>query len=164
MSVGHKSEPSKMDEPVKMPFGMPKQLWWEARSSAGIGIFGQCYDLVTKVLKLECTQVHLAKVSFLRLWCQDHRFGLETLVPRWQSRDLIAVLLIAWDCDLGILCDFKGVLPTEYTHLFNGPLSGTTQVSRYQKGQTNLDFTDARGSDWQWHQLGHMQLHLTADR
>ena len=30
-----------------------------------------------------------------------------------------------------------------HTHLFNGPLSGTTQVSRYQKGKTNLDFTEA---------------------
>jgi len=27
-------------------------------------------------------------------------------------------------------------------------------VSRYQKGQTNLDFTEARDSEWQWHQLG----------
>ena len=26
-----------------------------------------------------------------------------------------------------------------YTHPFNGPLSGTTQVGRYQKGKTNLD-------------------------
>ena len=30
--------------------------------------------------------------------------------------------------------------------------------SRYQKGKTNLDFTDARDSEWQWHQLGHMQV------
>jgi len=30
-----------------------------------------------------------------------------------------------------------------HTHLFNGPLSGTTQVSRYQQGKTNLDFTEA---------------------
>ena len=37
-------------------------------------------------------------------------------------------------------------------------MSGTTQVSRYQKGKTNLDFTGARGSEWQWHQLGHMQV------
>jgi len=27
-------------------------------------------------------------------------------------------------------------------------------VSRYQKGKTNLDFTEARDSEWQWHQLG----------
>ena len=41
---------------------------------------------------------------------------------------------------------------------FNGPLSGTTRVSRYQKGKTNLDFTGARDSEWQWHQLGRMQV------
>jgi len=44
------------------------------------------------------------------------------------------------------------------THPFNGPLSGTIRVSRYQKGKANLDFTEARGSEWQWHQLGHMQV------
>jgi len=43
-------------------------------------------------------------------------------------------------------------------HPFNGPFSGTTEVSRYQKGKTNLDFTGARDSEWQWHQLGHMQV------
>ena len=45
-----------------------------------------------------------------------------------------------------------------HTHPFNGPFSGTTQVSRHQKGRTNLDFTEARDSEWQWHQLGHMQV------
>jgi len=39
------------------------------------------------------------------------------------------------------------------THPFNGPFSGTTQVSRYQKGKTNLDFTEARDSEWQWHAI-----------
>ena len=43
-----------------------------------------------------------------------------------------------------------------HTHPFNGPLSGTTRVSRYQKGKTNLDFIGARDSEW--HQLGHMQV------
>jgi len=46
-----------------------------------------------------------------------------------------------------------------HTHPFNGPLSGTIQVSRYQKGKTNLDFTEARDSEWLWHQLGHMQIY-----
>ena len=31
-------------------------------------------------------------------------------------------------------------------------------MSRYQKGKTNLDFTGARDSERQWHQLGHMQV------
>ena len=43
-------------------------------------------------------------------------------------------------------------------HTFNGPLSGITRVGRYQKAKTNLDFTEARDSEWQWHQLGHMQV------
>jgi len=45
-----------------------------------------------------------------------------------------------------------------HTHPFNGPWSGTTQVSRYQKGKTNQDFTEAKDSERQWHQLGHMQV------
>jgi len=32
-------------------------------------------------------------------------------------------------------------------------------VSRYQNlGKTNLDFTEVRDSEWQWYQLGHMQV------
>ena len=45
-----------------------------------------------------------------------------------------------------------------HTHTFNGPFSRTAQVSRYQKGKTNLDFTEARDSEWQWHQLDYVQV------
>jgi len=31
-------------------------------------------------------------------------------------------------------------------------------VSRYQKGKTNLDFTEARDSEWQWNLLDCMQV------
>jgi len=31
-------------------------------------------------------------------------------------------------------------------------------MSLYQKGKTYLDFTEARDSEWQWRQLGHMQV------
>ena len=45
-------------------------------------------------------------------------------------------------------------------HSFICSYSGTrpTRISRYQKGKTNLDFTEARDSEWQWHQLGHMHV------
>jgi len=33
------------------------------------------------------------------------------------------------------------------TRPFNGTFSGTTRVSRYQKGKTNLDFTEAKDSE-----------------
>ena len=46
-------------------------------------------------------------------------------------------------------------------HPFNGPFSQSIRVSRYQKGQTNPDFTEARDSEWQWHQLHHMQVYTS---
>ena len=53
---------------------------------------------------------------------------------------------------------FIGLPIHTHTHTLNGPFSGTTQVSRYQKGTTNLDFTEARDSEWHWHQLGQMRV------
>jgi len=34
-------------------------------------------------------------------------------------------------------------------------------VSRYQKSKTNPDFTEARDSEWQWHQLGRVQVYTS---
>jgi len=48
--------------------------------------------------------------------------------------------------------------PYLHTHQFNSPFSLTTRVSQYQKGKTNLDFTEARDGEWQWHQLGYIQV------
>jgi len=46
-----------------------------------------------------------------------------------------------------------------HTHIHLTALfSGTTRLSRCQKGKTNLDFTEARDSEWQWHPLGQMQV------
>ena len=40
-----------------------------------------------------------------------------------------------------------------------GKQSGESVDHQVQdKGETNLDFTEARDSEWQWHQLGHMQV------
>jgi len=52
-------------------------------------------------------------------------------------------------------------LPGTHTHTHTPvlrPFSGTTRVSRYRKGKTSLDFTGARDSEWQWHQLDHVQV------
>ena len=45
-----------------------------------------------------------------------------------------------------------------HTHPLKRPFVQDYPVSRYQKGKTNLDFTEARDSERQWHQLGHMQV------
>jgi len=39
------------------------------------------------------------------------------------------------------------------------PFVRATRVSQYQKGKTNLDLNEARrDSEWQWHQLRHMEV------
>jgi len=66
-------------------------------------------------------------------------------------------------CRTACVKQFTGYYKTDHqlrthTQPFNGLFSRTTWVSRYQKGKTNVDFTGARDSEWQWHQLGHMQV------
>ena len=73
--------------------------------------------------------------------------------------------VLAYERKISTICSYSNKAYLTFsvcygtTHIpFNGPLPGTTWVSRYQKGKTNLDFTEARDSEWQWHQLGHMQV------
>ena len=60
-----------------------------------------------------------------------------------------------------ILKTVRDVPSITHTHPFNGPLSRTTQVSWYQKGKTNLDFTETRAVA----SAGpYASLHLAPDR
>jgi len=51
-----------------------------------------------------------------------------------------------------------------HTHLFNSHFFRNTRVSRYQKGTTNLDFTQARDSERQWHQRVHVSRAPSVER
>jgi len=53
---------------------------------------------------------------------------------------------------------YRKKVAATHTYPFNGPFAGTNWVSQYQRGKTNLDFTEARDSEWQWNQLGRMQV------
>ena len=68
------------------------------------------------------------------------------------SKDLLVVILSITYLPLLTVCDSCVCRKEQlyehthththtHTHPFNGPLSGTIRVSRYQKGKTNLDFT-----------------------
>ena len=80
------------------------------------------------------------------MWC------VHLALPSWRLA-IVTVIDILQCKD-----DADWVRHHTHTHPFNGPLSRNTHVSRYQKGKTNLDFTEARDSEWRWHQLGHMQV------
>ena len=104
------------------------------------------HPLQTHSMFHPCIQQHMDFLCFLTFLSHARRliFGTEILMR--------ANIKALNDCVLVIST------PHTHTHTFNGPLSGTTQVSRYHKGKTNLDFTRARDSERQWHQLGHMQV------
>ena len=82
----------------------------------------------------------------------------------WLSTALLLMLCESLHIFLSVLpvhCKVTAVFKITYTHTnhtFNGPISGTTRVSQYQKGKIDCDFTEARDSEWQRHQLGHMQV------
>jgi len=61
----------------------------------------------------------------------------------YRNRTILYVFLFS-SCHIAKKCQLH---THTHTHPFNGPFSGTTQVSQYQEGKTNLDFTEARDSE-----------------
>ena len=74
--------------------------------------------------------------------------------PHRQGLSWSAILLPIW----GLCCMHRRKCLNTHTHTFNSPFSRTTRVRQYQKGKTYLDFTEAKDSEWQWHQLVHMHV------
>ena len=86
------------------------------------------------------------------------RLGLFVNIHAWMPTFVVLGLVLSLPCS--VIC-WKELFQNDvfqcqvgcnklnhsHTRPFNGPLSGTTWVSRYQKGKTNL-----------WRQLGHMQV------
>jgi len=85
---------------------------------------------------------------------------LGKVVPQSLVKNCYTVPVTQWKhlCIEGQHCASVETVTHTHTHPFNGPLSGTIRVSQYQKGKINLDFTEARDSEWQWQQLGHVQV------
>ena len=67
-----------------------------------------------------------------------------------------------WRDSLQVTCGLTactpGLAPGQRSVTSMGKLYFFTRVRRYQKGKTNLDFSEERDSEWQWYQLGHMQV------
>jgi len=119
-------------------FGMPEIcLWTQALLTSSEAVFTQQWGISGKYWHTLCMLTsnnwtsHSSWVQLLQRGCRKNYFLA------------VSFLFIDWHT---------------HTHPFNGPLSGTSRVSWYQKGKTYLDFTGARNSECQWHQLGHMQV------
>jgi len=105
-----------------------------------------CIDVCSKTVR-KSTPMEKPKTKTVRASSS----WVSTEIDRWRFTGVLSWYVTSVS---GRLCHHTYT----HTHPFNGSFSGTTQVSRYQKGKTNLDFTEARGSKWQWHQLGHMHV------
>ena len=125
-------------------FNPPLDYWWKWHyficASFSVPIPVYCYN-VSVLLNYRCSVWHgWSPISlFLLYW--------ETKLHSASSRMLSLFVILIFDNERSIVI---------HTHPFNGLLSGTTRVSQYQKGKTNLDFTEARDSEWQRHELGHI--------
>jgi len=58
------------------------------------------------------------------------------------------------------LCNYihLRITHTQHTHTRLTALFRDYPGEPVPEGKTNLDFTEAIDSEWQWHQLGHMQV------
>ena len=92
----------------------------------------------------------------------QNSFVKVTSFIKWFSGAVINMLIIisreSSACSDSLQQTAHAYFLTHTHNPFNGPFSRTTRVSWYQKGKTNLDFTEARDSEWQWHRLDHMQV------
>jgi len=103
---------------------------------------------------VKMTVVH--HLDFVPVFDPQESFGVASKVRNGIKRGLAA--------KLGKTVTFRVNRPWSHTHTLNGPCSGTTSVSWYQKGKTDLNFTEARDSEWQWHQLGRMKVCISLQR
>jgi len=112
-------------------------------NSSGCGVRGSVEIDVSKLTQLRSlTALHLRCIDT----CQFSISSSSHLSDLGQLASLTALVCGFHFCCQSCVSKYHTHTHT-HTHPFNGPLSGTTQVSRYQKGKTNLDFTEARDSE-----------------
>ena len=108
--------------------------------------FLQCFHTVGSVKKSPVPLIHRTGRESNLMDNQLTQVQLKTAVNRKS-----VVVTFVYTVHVKVLVGFILVTTHTHTYPFNGPFSGTTRVGQYQKGKTNLDFTEARDSEWQWH-------------
>ena len=134
------ADSERLDAPLRryIDAGLVTYLPWDQRSSAGAGgpLKAQirCYQrLVTRYRRRHRWQIAVD--------VDEYPFS-----PSDTRENFLARYLDHVPDDVSEVRAQPPITHT-HTHTFNGPLSRTTWVSRYQKGKTNLDFTEARDGE-----------------
>ena len=102
---------------------------------------------------------HLACETSLQCVHCGYFKNIMLIVISMESSQVKATIFIARRCASVVHAVTLRLSVTTHTYpRLTALFSGTAQVGWYQKGKTNQDLTEARDSDWQWRQLGHMQV------
>jgi len=128
------------------------------------------HHLLDFVVQVKITEADASTIC-LDVPHPDYRWPSSIIPPFFMLNAFSAATFLIYPClgqaldNAGFHTQWLGSMHTHtrmhthtHTRTFNGPFSGTTRVGQYQKGKTNLDFTEARDSEWLWQQLGHMQV------
>ena len=145
----------------RMPVPTPNQQWQQNKTITLLAVQNQSATMFVGVV----SSIYICSCSLSACACSIHgTLWALCKTPSWPSRGYNDATHQIWsrsieNCDQHKEKTRKWVMHTKtHTHMFNGPFTGTTRVSQYQKGKTSVDFTESRDSEWQWHQLGHMQV------
>jgi len=102
---------------------------------------------------------HLACETSLQCVHCGYFKNIMLIVISMESSQVKGTIFIARRCASVVHAVTLRLSVTTHTHTrLTALFSGTAQVGWYQKGKTNQDLTEARDSEWQWRQLGHMQV------
>ena len=140
-------------------------------------------DLGTVVRRSPCQRLHIAVAvainttvhSEIQTWVLSHcsRMGALTTKPVWPaSLELCSTathtteyrqLQAAFSCIMYSSSSSSSSSTHARTHTHTHThltvlYPGLPRWAGTRKVKTNLDFTEARDSEWQWYQLGHMQV------
>jgi len=95
------------------------------------------------------------QISIWLSWCHCHSLSLAPLNPDWFCLRGCTFLVPAHQ---GSPRQSLGGRKMVVVIVIVIVIHHRPQMIRYQKAKTNLDFTGVRENEWQWQQLGHMQI------
>ena len=134
-----------------LPASFPAEIWLKGKAPV---VAGQCIPVVDGGTTVSYLPTATGWVCFTGLYHLYVGFSLRNASLYCTTRHRVRM-----HRRLTSIKHWQSITSfSTHPHPFNGPFSGTTRVSSYQKGKINLDFNEARDSEWQWHQLGHMQV------
>ena len=110
-----------------------------------------CWQCLALHVRSSCSHVFLA-CFLLPVHNTFHRFLLSLSTSNLWLPLLVVIAVSIYTCSIPL--PNKMLSHTRLTALFPG-VAGWAST---RKVKTNLDFTEARDSELQWYQLGHMQI------